>query len=80
MDLAGFRFWGVKGERQWTTLRLTRHLKRDEGLEEIEDILDRDEAGVADLISTYERIEELYFAATAASSPAAPNVAYSTHT
>ncbi len=55
--------------------------ERDEGLEEIEDILDRDEAGVADLISTYERIEELYFAATVASSPSVtPTVAYWTHT
>jgi len=54
--------------------------ERDEGLEEIEDILDRDEAGVVDLISTYERIEQLYFAATAASSPAPPAVTYSTHT
>jgi len=53
---------------------------RDERLKDVEDILDRDEAGVLDLISTYERIEELYFAAAAASSPTAPSVTYSTHT
>jgi hypothetical protein len=63
-----------------STTRVDEQPKSGEGLDDVEDILDRGEAGVVDLISTYERIEELYFVATAASSPATPGVTYSTHT
>ena len=44
---------------------------------DIQEIVDHDEAGVADLIAAYEPVERRYFSAV---TPMQPTVAYSTNT
>jgi hypothetical protein len=55
---------------------------RDEAIDEtvLREIVDLDEAGVADMIAVYEGIEERYTAAAEALAPRTTQITYSTHT
>ncbi len=48
--------------------------------EAVQEVIARDEAGISDLVTVYEGIEQRYFAAVAAVSPAEAGATYSTHT
>lgn len=48
--------------------------------DEIREIVEQAEAGVADLVTVYEQIEKRYFAAVSAATAPQPSVQYATHT
>lgn len=47
---------------------------------DIQEILEQGEAGVADVLTAYEKIEKRYFAAVAGETTREPIVSYATHT
>ncbi len=48
--------------------------------DDIREIVEQAEAGVGDLVTVYERIEQRYFAAVSAATAPQPSVEYATHT